>query len=71
MTHRVKVSAGGRCKPGSTVASERLKRAHRAAAYDTWFREQVQASIDDPRSSVDDDKVRRHFVAQRTAAGPA
>ena len=29
----------------SATASERLKRAHQAAAHDTWFREQVQASI--------------------------
>ena len=31
----------------SATASERMKRAHRAAAYDTWFRKQVQAAIDD------------------------
>jgi hypothetical protein len=38
----------------SATASERMKRAHQAAAHDTWFREQVQASIEDPRPSVDD-----------------
>lgn len=44
-----------------------LKRAHEAAAYDTWFREQVQASIDDPRPSIADDEARAQF-AQRKAA---
>ncbi len=32
--------------------SEALKHAHEAAAYDAWFREQVRASIDDPRLSI-------------------
>ena len=53
----------------SATASERMKHAHKAAAYDTWFREQVQASIDDPRPSVDDDEVRKQFVAKRAAVG--
>jgi hypothetical protein len=51
----------------SAVASERMKRAHQAAAYDTWFRAQVQASIDDPRPSIADDAVRRQFAAKREA----
>lgn len=53
----------------SAVASERMKRAHSAFVYDTWFREQVQASIDDPRSSVSDDDARREFEAKRKALG--
>ena len=44
-----------------------LKRAQEAAAYDSWFRAQVQASIDDPRPSVSDDEARAHFVARRAA----
>jgi hypothetical protein len=32
-----------------------LKRTHEAAAYDTWFREQVQQSLDDPRPSISHD----------------
>jgi hypothetical protein len=44
-----------------------MKRAHLAAAYDTWFREQVQASIDDHRASVDDEKARKRFAAKRAA----
>jgi hypothetical protein len=51
----------------STTASDRMKRAHQAAAYDSWFREQVQASIDDPRPSIDDEQVRKQFAAKRAA----
>ena len=51
----------------SAVASERLKHAHRAAAYDTWFREAVRASIADPRESVDDGEARERFAAKRAA----
>jgi hypothetical protein len=47
--------------------AEALKRAHEAAAYDTWFREQVQASIDDPRPSVTDDEARARFSARKAA----
>ena len=50
----------------SAMASERMKRAHRAA-HDAWFREQVQASIDDPRPSVDDDVAKKEFAAKRAA----
>ena len=42
----------------SATASNRMKRAHQAAAHDTWFREQVQASIDDPKPSLNDDQAR-------------
>ena len=38
-------------------ASQRMKRAHEAAAYDKWFRAQVQASIDDPRPSIPHEQV--------------
>jgi hypothetical protein len=51
----------------SAAASERMKRAHQAAAHDAWFREQVQASIDDPRPSVADDVARERFAARRAA----
>ncbi|MBI1889500.1 MAG: hypothetical protein HYS18_02510 [Burkholderiales bacterium] len=37
--------------------SAALKEAHEAAAYNRWFREQVQASIDDPRPNVSHDEV--------------
>jgi hypothetical protein len=42
-----------------------MKRAHEAAAYDAWFREQVQASIEDPRPSVKDEDVRAEFASRR------
>ena len=51
----------------SVTASERMKRAHEAAAYDAWFREQVQASIDDPRPSLSHDQARTHMAARRQA----
>lgn len=44
-------------------SSARLKRAHDAAAYDKWFRQQVQASLDDPRPSIPHDQV---MAATRT-----
>ncbi len=51
----------------SITASERMRHAHEAAAYDTWFRGQVQASIDDPRPSMSDDQARTHTAARRQA----
>jgi len=51
----------------SIAASERMKRAHEAAAHEAWFREQVQASIDDSRSSLPDDQARNHMASRRQA----
>ena len=47
--------------------SDAMKHAHEAAAYEEWFRKQVQASIDDPRPSVSDEEARRIFAAKRDA----
>lgn len=47
------------------VASSRMKAAHEAAAYDKWFREQVQEAIDDPRPSIPNAEVKKHFAARR------
>lgn len=47
--------------------AEALKRAHEAAAYDRWLREQVQASLDDPRPSVADETARALFSARKEA----
>jgi hypothetical protein len=47
--------------------SDAMKQVHDAAAYATWFKEQVQASIDDPRPSVSDEDARRMFAAKREA----
>lgn len=40
--------------PAPTTA---LKRAYEAAAYDKWFRAQVQEALDDPRPSIPHDEV--------------
>jgi hypothetical protein len=47
--------------------SAALKRAHEAAAYEVWFREQVQASLDDSRPSITDEEARRMFAAKKAA----
>ena len=47
--------------------SDALKKAHEAAAYDTWFRDQVQASIDDPRPGITHEVVEAKFAAKRDA----
>ncbi len=44
-----------------------LKRAHEAAAYDAWFRNQVQAAIDDPRPRVPHDQAKARFAARKAA----
>lgn len=47
--------------------ADALRAAHAAAAHDRWFREQVQASIDDPRPSVPEEEVRATFAARKAA----
>lgn len=47
--------------------AEALKKAHEAAAYDKWFRERVQASIDDPRPSIAGEEVEAYFAKKRDA----
>jgi hypothetical protein len=42
-----------------------LKRAHKAAAYDKWFRGQVQDALDDPRPSVRNDEVSARWAKKR------
>lgn len=53
--------------PKRPDASERMKRAHDAAAYDEWFRGRVQASRDDPRPSIPNDQVKADFAKRREA----
>ncbi len=48
-------------------AADRMKHAHEAAAYDKWFRDQVQASIDDPRPSIPHVEVMVEFAERRAA----
>lgn len=45
--------------------SEALKRAHEAAAYETWFIEQVQASLDDPRPAIAHEDIEAYFAKRR------
>jgi hypothetical protein len=52
-------------------AADRLRKAHEAAAYDKWFREQVQTSIDDPRPAVSHEDAKAQFAARRAALRPA
>ncbi|RKS21568.1 hypothetical protein BJ917_3512 [Pseudomonas sp. WPR_5_2] len=35
------------------------------AAYDAWFREQVQASLNDPRPSIPDEEAKRLMAIKR------
>ena len=68
--HTAEFEAGTADKPSDKrreLASDRMKRAHQAAAYDKWFRSQVQASIDDPRPNVPDAEVSAMFAAKREA----
>ncbi|KEY59257.1 hypothetical protein [Serratia sp. DD3] len=51
-------------RPDRSIA---LKRAHEAAAYDAWFREQVQASMDDPRPAVSNEEAKHQFAARKAA----
>lgn len=45
--------------------SEALKRAHEAAAYDKWFRGQVQAALDDPQPSIPNEEVSARWAKKR------
>lgn len=47
--------------------AEALKKTHEAAAHDKWFREQVQASIDDPRPSIAHEQMKAKFAAKADA----
>jgi PaaA2-like antitoxin len=47
--------------------SSSMKKAHEAAAYDKWLKEQVQEAIDDPRPSVPNEEVKKHFAGRREA----
>lgn len=38
-----------------------------AAAYDAWFKSQVQRAIDDPRPAISADAARKHFADRRDA----
>jgi hypothetical protein len=48
-------------------SAAKLKATHEAAAHDAWFREQVQAAIDDPRPSIPHEEVAAEFAERRKA----
>lgn len=48
-------------------ASERLRRAHEAAAYDEWFRDQIEASRNDTRPWISNDDMKAEFAQRRAA----
>lgn len=45
--------------------SASLKRAHAAAAYDQWFRSQVQEALDDPRPGMPQEEVSARWRRKR------
>jgi hypothetical protein len=45
--------------------AEALKRAHEAAAYDKWFRGQVQVALNDPRPSIPHEDVSARWAKKR------
>ena len=45
--------------------AEALKRAHEAAAYDKWFRSQVQVALVDPRPSIPHEEVSARWAKKR------
>ncbi|SDR62539.1 hypothetical protein [Paraburkholderia tuberum] len=47
--------------------SAALKEAHAARAYDKWFREQVQESLDDPRPNVPHAQVQKEMAVKKAA----
>ncbi|MGQ8708738.1 antitoxin PaaA2 family protein [Serratia sp. TSA_198.1] len=51
-------------RPDRSVA---LKRAHQAAAYEEWLREQVQASMDDSRPALSHDDAQALFAKKKAA----
>ena len=48
-------------------ASERMRAAHEAAAYDKWLKAEIQEAIDDPRPSIPHEDVMLH-VREKLAA---
>lgn len=66
------VDAGGhRAAPppgrGRHDTAERMRRTHQAAAYDAWFRAQVQAAQADGRPTIANAEAKRRFAARRAA----
>ena len=52
-------------RPTRPDKSAALKAAHEAAAYDKWFRGQVQEALDDPRPSIPHEQVQAEWAIER------
>lgn len=48
-------------------ASEAMKKAHEAAAYDKWLKAEVQEAIDDTSPTIPHEEVKKHFASKREA----
>lgn len=46
--------------------AQALKRAHEAAAYEAWFAEQVEASLNDSSPAMEDEEAELLFAARRS-----
>jgi hypothetical protein len=60
-------SAALKLSRSNVGAGERMKAAHEAAAYDKWFRAQVQEALDDPRPSIPHEQVEAEWAKERAA----
>jgi len=47
------------------VVANAIRGAYEAAAYDIWFRAQVQESLNDPRPGVPHEEVEEYFAGKR------
>ncbi|SAL88148.1 hypothetical protein AWB74_08426 [Caballeronia arvi] len=55
-------------RPSRPDRAEAMKQAHsNATAYEKWFREQVQKSLDDPRPNVPHAKVQKEMADKKAA----
>lgn len=52
-------------RPTRPDKSAALKAAHESAAYDKWFRAQVQEALDDPRPGIPHEQVQAEWAIER------
>ncbi|MDR2875096.1 MAG: hypothetical protein LBV44_04120 [Methylobacillus sp.] len=63
-TNYDQTSASATKRPDRSAA---LKRAHEAAAYDAWFRQQVQEALDEEGEGISGEVVEAKFAKKRAA----
>ena len=55
-------------RPSGPDRAQAMKQTHlNAAAYEKWFREQVQESLDDPRPNVPHAQVQKEMADKKAA----